>query len=74
MDLSESNGSGKSTVLKIISSREYVDDGIVSIRSQAKVGILNQIYENEKEDLTVKDYLYKSFEDIFKIEKKLKKA
>lgn len=68
-----SNGSGKSTVLKIISKQEYVDDGIVSIRSQAKVGILNQIYENEKEDLTVKDYLYKSFEDIFKIEKKLKK-
>ena len=41
------NGSGKSTILKII-------------------------YENEKEDTLVKDFLYESFSNIIEIEQKLK--
>ena len=61
------NGSGKSTVLKIISKQENIDDGTISIRNQAKIGILNQIYENEKDDISVREYLYKSFEDIFRL-------
>ena len=66
------NGSGKSTVLKIISKQETVDSGTINIRKGETLGILNQIYENEKEDILVKDFLYKSFEEIFNIEKKLK--
>ena len=65
------NGSGKSTVLKIISKQENIDDGTISIRNQAKIGILNQIYENEKDDISVREYLYKSFEDIFRLEEKM---
>lgn len=67
------NGSGKSTILKIIAKQESIDSGTINIRSGAKIGILNQIYENEKEDISVEDFLYKSFEEILKIEKKLNK-
>lgn len=67
------NGSGKSTILKIIAKQESIDSGTINIRSGAKIGILNQIYENEKEDISIEDFLYKSFEEILKIEKKLNK-
>ena len=66
------NGSGKSTILKIIAKQENIDNGAVNIRSGTKIGLLNQIYENEKEDILVKDFLYKSFEEIFQLEEKLK--
>lgn len=66
------NGSGKSTILKIIAKQEKADSGTVNIRNGAKIGILNQIYENEKEDISVEKFLYKSFEEIFKVERKLK--
>lgn len=67
------NGSGKSTILKIIAKQENVDSGTINIRNGAKIGILNQIYENEKEDISVEKFLYKSFEEILKVEKKLNK-
>ena len=67
------NGSGKTTILKIIAKQESIDSGTINIRNGAKIGILNQIYENEKEDISVEDFLYKSFEDILKIERKLNK-
>lgn len=67
------NGSGKSTILKIIAKQESIDSGIINIRSGAKIGILNQIYENEKENISVEEFLYKSFEEIFKVERKLNK-
>jgi len=65
------NGSGKSTILKLISKQEDIDSGTINIRNGAKIGILNQIYENEKEEILVKDFLYKSFEEVLRIEKKL---
>jgi len=64
-------GSGKSTILRLISKQENVDSGTINIRKGAKIGILNQIYENEKEDILVKDFLYRSFEEILKLQKKL---
>ena len=67
------NGSGKSTILKIIAKQENIDGGTINIRNGAKIGILNQIYENEKNDISVEEFLYQSFEEIFKIEKKLNK-
>lgn len=67
------NGSGKSTILKIIAKQESVDSGTINIRNGAKIGILNQIYENEKKDISVEKFLYKSFEEILKVEKKLNK-
>ncbi len=59
------NGSGKSTILKIISNQETIDSGTVNIKKGATLGILNQIYENEKDDISVRDFLYESFKEIF---------
>ena len=67
------NGSGKSTILKIIAKQECIDSGTINIRKGAKIGILNQIYENEKEDISVQKFLYKSFTEVLAIEKKLNK-
>ena len=65
------NGTGKSTILKLIAKQEKIDSGSINIRNGAKIGILNQIYENEKEEILVKDFLYKSFKEVVRIEKKL---
>ena len=56
------NGSGKSTILKLISGDEKSSDGIISIRNKSKIGYLKQ--ELEKENIIVKDYLYKSSKEI----------
>lgn len=66
------NGSGKTTILKIISKEESIDSGTINIRKGATLGVLKQIYENEKEDVLVKDFLYDSFKDILAIEQKLR--
>lgn len=66
------NGSGKTTILKIISKEENIDSGTINIRKGATLGVLKQIYENEKEDVLVKDFLYDSFKDILEIEQKLR--
>ena len=66
------NGSGKTTILKIISKEENIDSGTINIRKGATLGVLKQIYENEKEDVLVKDFLYDSFKNILEIEQKLK--
>lgn len=65
------NGSGKSTILRIIAKQENIDSGNINIRKGAKIELLKQTYENETEYYTVKNYLYKSFEEILKIESKL---
>jgi len=66
------NGSGKSTILKIISGQETIDSGTISIRKGATIGILNQIYENVDTDILVKDFLYESFIAILQTEKELR--
>ena len=66
------NGSGKSTILKIISGQETIDSGTINIRKGATIGILNQIYENEDTDILVKDFLYDSFSDITQIETEIR--
>ena len=67
------NGSGKSTVLKIISGEENQDFGKVNIRKESNIGFLKQVYSNEKDSLNVEEYLKRSFEKYFNIEIKLKK-
>lgn len=72
VDLIGQNGSGKSTILKIISGQETIDSGTISIRKGATIGILNQIYENVDTDILVKDFLYESFIEILQTEKELR--
>ena len=66
------NGSGKTTMLKIISKEENIDSGTINIRKGATLGVLKQIYENEKEGVLVKDFLYDIFKDVLEIEQKLR--
>ena len=66
------NGSGKSTVLKIISGIEKQDFGNVNIRKGATIGYLKQVYEKEKENIIVEDYLKESFKEYTLIENRLR--
>ena len=66
------NGSGKSTIFKIISGDEKEDSGNVNIRKGATIGFLKQIYDKENENLIVEDYLKRSFKQYVEVEKRLK--
>ena len=66
-----SNGSGKSTILKIINKIENVDSGEVSIRKDAIVGYLEQI--PAEENIVVKDYISSAFQKIIDMKKKLER-
>lgn len=64
------NGSGKSTVLKMIVGLESADKGTISIRKNAAVGYLAQV--PEAEETLVREYLLASFEQINHLQKQLK--
>ena len=66
------NGSGKSTILKIISGEEKADSGKVNIRKEAEIGYLKQVYPNENDSIAVEEYLKRSFKKYFDMEKRLK--
>ena len=66
------NGSGKSTILKIISEEEKADSGKVNIRKEAEIGYLKQVYPNENDSIVVEEYLKRSFKKYFDMEKRLK--
>lgn len=66
------NGSGKSTIFKIINGDEKEDSGNVNIKKESTIGFLKQIYNKEKENISVGDYLKRSFKQYVDIEKKLK--
>ena len=66
------NGSGKSTIFKIINGDEKEDSGNVNIKKESTIGFLKQIYNEEKENIIVEDYLKRSFKQYVDIEKKLK--
>lgn len=63
------NGSGKSTILKIISGKK-IDSGKTNIRKNSEIGYLKQIYS--KENVKLEEYLKRSFKKYFDIEKRLK--
>lgn len=67
------NGAGKSTVFKIIMKQENISAGTINIRKNATIGMLKQIYEYEKENPNVYNFLQRSFEQFFELETKLKK-
>ncbi|MBQ4031981.1 MAG: ABC-F family ATP-binding cassette domain-containing protein, partial [Bacilli bacterium] len=66
------NGCGKTTILNIISSKESVDSGTVSIRKGLKIGYLSQQPENIYNNKTVKEILYDSFSELLEYENRLK--
>lgn len=66
------NGSGKSTILKIINGEEKADSGKVNIRKEAEIGHLKQVYPSENDSIVVEEYLKRSFKKYFDMEKRLK--
>lgn len=67
-----SNGTGKSTILKIIKGEENQDSGTVNIRKNATIEILNQIYKTESQNMLVADFIQQGFENIIKLEDSMK--
>ncbi|QLY79917.1 ribosomal protection-like ABC-F family protein [Clostridium intestinale] len=65
------NGSGKSTVLKLIYGAENLDNGSISIRRGASIGYLEQIHGFE-EGSTVREILNIAFDELLVLEKKMK--
>ncbi|MBC1332844.1 ABC-F family ATP-binding cassette domain-containing protein [Listeria booriae] len=64
------NGEGKSTILKIIARLETVDDGIVSVKRSATVGLLNQM-PNVSGKAIIRDYLRTAFADVLALQAEL---
>jgi len=67
------NGSGKSTIFKIISGLEGYEEGSCVLRKDLKVGYLIQDFTPYLEQ-SVKEILYSSFESLLELEGKLEKA
>lgn len=66
------NGCGKTTIFKIIMGEENIQDGVVSIRKNANLGMLTQIPSNVDDDILVKDIITKNLSDIYELENKIK--
>lgn len=66
------NGSGKTTILKLIMGIERPTSGTIAIRKNTTIGYLNQMENIENEKCKVKDILYKSINNIINIENTLK--
>ena len=66
-----SNGSGKSTILKLITGIENVNSGTISVRKNTKIGYLSQI--PEVCDVKVIDYINSSFKEILNVKEQLEK-
>lgn len=65
------NGSGKTTILKMITKEENPTSGDIFIHKGSKVGYLSQYPDVSLFDYTVKDIIYKSFEEINLMKKKM---
>ncbi len=64
------NGSGKTTILKIIAGIESINSGLVSIRRGAKIGYLSQTNQDIA-DKKVNDIIYDSLVDILDMRDRL---
>ncbi|MFC0273903.1 ribosomal protection-like ABC-F family protein [Metabacillus herbersteinensis] len=65
------NGSGKTTIFKLIAGSEQVDKGVIHKRKGLKVGYLAQI-PTFSADATTKDVLLTAFTQLMEMESKLK--
>ena len=67
------NGTGKSTVLKLIYGTESPDGGTISLRRGATVGMLEQIPKLRETGKTVREVLAEPFSEIFALERELRR-
>lgn len=67
------NGTGKSTILKIIAGEESADKGTVSIRKSATVGMLDQIPKLYRAETTTRQVLIGAFGPLLKLKQDMEK-
>ena len=65
------NGSGKSTMLKLLLKEYMPTSGSISITKGLNIGYLSQ--ERGESNLTVKEYLYENYNEILELEKRIDK-
>ena len=66
------NGSGKTTIFKMITGEENPTSGIISVRKGATLGMLSQIPKIYSDDVTVLDVLKSGKQQVYDIEKRLR--
>ena len=66
------NGCGKTTLFRLITQEEGLEDGSISIRKDANVRLLSQMPPIVDDECTVKDILTRDFKDVFDIEMRMK--
>lgn len=69
-----SNGSGKTTVFKIIIGEESIQEGTISIRKNASIGLLSQIPPQLGNDITIRKVLVQNLKEIFELEQKMRQT
>ncbi len=67
------NGTGKSTLLKLIGGEETADSGEISLRRGASVGMLEQIPRLKEPGKTVEQVLLEQFSQVIALERELRK-
>ena len=60
------NGTGKSTILKLLASEESPDSGEISLRRGANTALLEQIPRLRGKDATVYDVLCEPFAEVLR--------
>ncbi len=66
------NGTGKSTILKLIAGEETPDSGVVSLRRGARRGVLWQIPPLREPGTTVEEALKEPFSELFAMERRMR--
>ncbi len=66
------NGSGKTTIFKMITGEETPTSGMISVRKGATLGMLSQIPKVYSDDITVLDVLKSGKQQVYNIEKRLR--
>lgn len=66
------NGSGKTTIFKMITGEESPTSGMISVRKGATLGMLSQIPKKYSDDVTVLDVLKSGKQQVYDIEKRLR--
>ena len=64
------NGSGKTTILRILTGQEYVQEGEITFRKGSNVGYLDQI-PDFGDDIIVETILHEAKKDVFELKKEI---
>lgn len=66
------NGSGKTTIFKMIMGEENVNSGNISVKKGATLGMLSQIPQTYSDDVTVLDVIKSGKQQLFDLEIKIR--